>query len=424
MAEGRKLMVRDSNVIKQTDYEKYQIIIPFLSAAGKRRRQFLSSELEKLHPCFSNEFAFDSNITKIKRNGFCSDVYVVNKYKLAEYERKRSLSGRGFYVEKKKKWVWGKRRLFVDKKWKLSIFTLCAVFLLAAGGIFFGLHTGHAVVKEAVEKSESEGLVNETDRGVDRGVINQSACVEDMQLPIAENFLKAVSESGGKIAWFEWSLNGYTQTLSASVSGVYPESLMTSGKESVIYENGIPKMKVSYSSQLSTERNSFENTILSNHDFNKELRNVLTEAGVKLIAENAPPYHIEFLYKPGISFENLFDLLDGIISGDRRVVSYVSINQTTSSYLQVGLSIESIPLRGFDLKLLSGNLNLFIDETKRVSDKASTITSREIIASESNKQEKDTLIKIGEIRRADKSTVVFFKNSEGKIKEVISKKED
>ena len=76
------------------------------------------------------------------------------------------------------------------------------------------------------------------------------------------------------------------------------------------------------------------------------------------------------------------------------------------------------------MKLLSGNLNLFIDETKRASDKASAITSREIIASESNKQEKDTLIKIGEIRRADKSTVVFFKNSEGKIKEVISKKED
>ena len=149
------MMRNCNNVIRKNDYEKYEIIIPFLSAAGKRRKQFLNNELEKLHPCFSDEFAFDSKIAKIKRNGFCSDVYVVNKYKLAEYERKRSLSGTGLFVEKgENKKLWQKRRLFVEKKWKLTVFTLFVFSLLALTGIFSGFYTGRSSEDDVGRKTE------------------------------------------------------------------------------------------------------------------------------------------------------------------------------------------------------------------------------------------------------------------------------
>ena len=56
-----------NNVIKKQDYERYEIVVPFSSLLGRRRKSFFSSELEKRHPCFSDEFAFDSNIKKIGR---------------------------------------------------------------------------------------------------------------------------------------------------------------------------------------------------------------------------------------------------------------------------------------------------------------------------------------------------------------------
>ena len=89
-----------NNVIKRRDFERYEIIVPFSSLVGRRRKSFLSSELEKRHPCFSDEFAFDSGIKKISKKGMLADVLVVNKYKLAEYEQRRKFSGRGFFLER------------------------------------------------------------------------------------------------------------------------------------------------------------------------------------------------------------------------------------------------------------------------------------------------------------------------------------
>ncbi len=420
------MMRNCNNVIRKNDYEKYEIIIPFLSVAGKRRKQFLNNELEKLHPCFSDEFAFDSKIAKIKRNGFCSDVYVVNKYKLAEYERKRSLSGRGLFVENgRNKKLWQKRRLFVDKKWKFTVFTLFVFSLLALIGIFSGFYTGRSIEDDVGKKNEISVPVKDNVSEIS----GSDLFVEDKQFILEETFLKSVADADGKISWLEWKLNGYTETLSAFVSGVYPENLINAGGESVIYENSIPKLKVSYVKQLrpqdTREIIDSDNTFLSNSDFNKLLRKTLNEAGAKLIEEKAPPYHIEFFYKPVNASDNLFELLAGIISEDRRCVSSVSIYQTEASDLRIGLSIETIPLTGFDLKLLSENLKLFIDESKRkVMPEAPKNPGTEKFASENKMQKKEPLIKVGEIKHSDNTTVVFFKNSEGKLKGIISKKED
>ncbi len=417
------MMRNFNNVIKKNDYERYEIIIPFLSAAGKRRKQFLNSELEKLHPCFSDEFAFDSNIKKIKRSGLCSDVYVVNKYKLAEYERNRSLSGTGLFVEmNQNKRQWQRKRLFVDKKWKLTYSTVCVCTLLAATGIFFGLNTGRTIGEEANDKTSDEELVKETIREAS----NQSGLIDDRKVSIEESFFNSIAEADGKISWFEWSVKGYTQNLSASVSGIYPENLMDGGGDSVVYENGIPKMKVSYTKHFSIEENTVGKSVLSNSDFNKLLRKTLSEKGAKLLEEKAPPYHIEFLYKPLIGTENLLEELSRIISADRRCVTFVSVHQTDSYDLRIGLSIETIPLTGFDLKLVSENLKLFIDESKRkAASKNETQSIRnEKIAVENSKQEREPLIRIGEIKHSDKTSTVFFKDSKGKVKRILQKEDE
>ena len=90
--QRNKSKVHLDTVIRKDDLERYEIVVPFLNIAGRRRKQFLCSELEKLHPCFSDEFAFDSVIKKVCKKGLCEDVFVMNKYRLAEYERKRHFS--------------------------------------------------------------------------------------------------------------------------------------------------------------------------------------------------------------------------------------------------------------------------------------------------------------------------------------------
>ena len=70
--------------VKKSDYEKYSIILPFKFLLGKRRKKFIFKEREKLHPCFSDEYCFDSKIL-YKNWKFFADVLVMNKMKLASY---------------------------------------------------------------------------------------------------------------------------------------------------------------------------------------------------------------------------------------------------------------------------------------------------------------------------------------------------
>ena len=116
--------------LKDFDYEKYQLVLPYRFLFGRKRQRFIYSELEKLHPCFSGEFCFDSNMRKVCKKGFVSDVMVIHKNKLAEYEAKRSLTavgmgritGTGFFVNSSRH-----HRFFVNENLKRVFVAGCFV---------------------------------------------------------------------------------------------------------------------------------------------------------------------------------------------------------------------------------------------------------------------------------------------------------
>ena len=85
--------IKNNVFIKRADYEKYQLVLPYRFLFGRKKQRFIYSELEKMHPCFSDEFCFDSTIKGFSKKGALSDVMVIHKYTLAEYEAKRPLSG-------------------------------------------------------------------------------------------------------------------------------------------------------------------------------------------------------------------------------------------------------------------------------------------------------------------------------------------
>ena len=425
-----------NNVIRKKDFECYEIIVPFSSLMRRRKKNFLSSELEKRHPCFSDEFAFDSNIKKIGRKGICSEVFVINKFTLAEYERKRKVSGIGFLIETEKpaRTAFFAHRYFVAPKYKLSVITICGVLFVIFAGFFCGksfkvcyncapLNTDYLIDNPKKSKSmASEGLKSDNFENSDYS-----------KIPDFTEIFNSVTEAKGKFLSFDFMTVGLTQKFSASVKGVFPESLKGvcafDHGENVVYDNGIPVMTVSYSWRTTPAMEPAAGydtgrLIMANSDFNKALRNELLACGAILKEENAPPYHIGFVCKSesGILFEKLAE----IISSDGRTVTSIKINQTSNNQLQIGITIEALEIAGFDLSLLSANLDLFCDksiyksESKTALSTTSDGTFINLINSELSQADK----KIGVIKRSDKSSVIFYKNADGKMKTLIEKKED
>lgn len=462
------------NEIKKKDLEKYEVVIPFFDIAGKRKKQFLSSELEKLHPCFSDEFAFDSGIKKISKKGMLADVLVVNKYKLAEYEQRRRFSGKGFFLERDlsapKPRVSCPRvlqkRFFVSPKWRLTYFSLAVCLLVVICGIIFGAFSGSWLSKN---KKEAFQVSLETS-------LSQSAGDSDFEdfadfadsadsadssdsLSLSEVFFECVSSarpSAGAISLFEWSVQGFTEKLGASLSGLYPENLegmkkvsgimqdermpsgnaLEAGRESttVIYEQQIPRMKVSYNRKVVQKASpDFINlkvdlkNKLSNSDFNKRLRNLITEHEGFLQEEKAPPYHIEFTcLAEAEESKKILEEIAALVKEEGRQISSVFVNQKYDEKkrreLRIGLSIEELPFSGFDLKLISKNISLFResakDDTALQKQSPNTLVSNQNSVStreNASWKVKNPGEKIGEIKKSDNSVLVFFKTPEGKI---------
>ena len=145
-------MIQKTNVLRKDDFEKYEIVLPFSAVLGKRRKKYLYSELEKMHPCFSDEFCFDTAVRKIGKKGISTDVLVMSKRKLAEYEGKRNFSGTGFFAGKQK------HRFFVNEKMRFIFLSL--IFCLLAWCVIFlcGKIDEHETVFE-VETVVSDSIV-------------------------------------------------------------------------------------------------------------------------------------------------------------------------------------------------------------------------------------------------------------------------
>lgn len=411
--------MQNNSVIKKRDYERYEIIIPFSHYAGKRRKLFLYSELEKMHPCFSDEFTFDSTVKKINKKGICEDVFVVNKYKLAEYESKRSIAGSGFIVESDTK----KYRLFIEKKWKLFLWSILLFLISGLIGIAYTFSMSLGSTSEA----ESQVIVNSgTPSSPGEATVFDR---EVFDLEFEKDFFSIVSDCKGKILHFDWSYeqkNGVIyKKLNALVKGVYPENLYNLGAhvaDKVLYEDGSPKMNVSYEKSYSSKDFSERKKQSgSNSDFNKSLRNILQQYEAILIEENAPPYHIEFVCNSVAELQsnNLIAKLAALIADDNRHISSISINQSGNSQLRFGISIEPEILFGFDMEQISQYIKLF--ETENRIKKIESKKSEPVIQRESDQEKK--YHKIGEIKKSGGEVYVFYKNEEGKIKNVVNQKE-
>ena len=441
--------MQKNNVIQKKDFERYEIMIPFLNIAGRRRKEFLCSELEKMHPCFSNEFAYDSVIKKICKKGICEDVFVMNKYRLAEYERKRSFSGSGFFVEKDLEQGILPQRLFVDNKWRLTLYGIIACVLIGSLGVLFSALAAAKSSRE-MKGAGTVSLPAENLSADNAAAEGQELAGEDIDFyessPVSK-LLSIAQSSHGKICSLEWHLvntGGLAfEQLNASVKGIYPENLTGYSSDSVLYEEGIPRSNISAKRKIISGlyekgQNLSDSTGagLSNADFNKALRYEITSHGGTLKEEKAPPYHIEFCCQnvPLSQTKEMLLKLGEIISAEERYITAVNIRQTGAYELRIGFSIEKeIPAGDFDLKAVSENLELFLESSDSASDKATAgkagqfdgkgkIASTKKVSFQEAANDPfldKSYVKIGEIKKSNNSLVLYYKSPDGKLKSIV-----
>ena len=403
-------------VIAKNDFERYEIVLPLSALAGRRRKSFLYSELEKMHPCFSDEFCFDMMPRKVGRKGVSAEVLVMSKNKLAEYEGKRRFCGNGFKIEGEKY-----HRFFIDKKFAVTIWMTAVCLLVAAGGLLSGVLAGK-LTKQKIEETNAAKI---------NGAAVQVSVPASVQSQISENIMEKeplegelliekVAAASGKITSFEWSIDGFTEKLNACVEGVYPENLENSlAPQTVTYVNGIPKLTISFIKSLNASVMKTVSSDTKETAFNVQIRNLIRENGAEIKEERTAPYRCLFSCSSKDGVGELFTKLSQFVEDNQKKISFIRLtpqisqssqsSQSSQASLLVELSVESIPVRGFDLELISGNLNLFFEE-KNIYQKAPEKTMAVQIAATK---------KIGEIKRSDNSIVVFYKNKEGKMEKKL-----
>ena len=155
------------------------------------------------------------------------------------------------------------------------------------------------------------------------------------------------------------------------------------------------------------------------HAFNLQMRKLIAEKGAQIKEERTAPYRVMFLCPSMAGAGLLLRELTGLLEENQKSITFMRFspqqNVSQSSTLQVELSIESIPVKGFDLKLIYENLNVFVEEksiNQKIKPAAQTAQKPVTPEPAVNK-------KLGEIKRPDNTTVVFYKNLEGKMEKMI-----
>ena len=422
---NKKNKVDDNIVLKNFDYEKYQLVLPYRLLFGRKRKRFIYSELEKMHPCFSDEFCFDSDICKVSKKGFVSDVMVIHKNTLAEYEAKRyesaagisRITGSGFFIDSCKR-----RRFFVNEKFKRMIVTLCFVFLM----IFISLVLAGVKKVAGISKKENvQAFAFVEEQNV------QTA--DDVEKNVAivfrpgEKFFDSISAAGGRVLSFRWEMADGSEVLEAKIKGVFPEQLEEMKMSAVNYENEQPVILVTdvRPAPVNSLYQRSEGEVAGSFDseFYKRVRQVLSKNGAVLKEERRTPYLIRFSCNEKV----LKTLLNGVAGcfadfGGEVCSIYIQAAGGSSSGTGAGdfeISIggeEAALARGIELTVVAENAEFFGE-----------IKKSQLSVSQSRKQnspvkndglEKSEGQKIGEIKTAEGSVIVFYKTSDGKIKKM------
>lgn len=372
--------------IAERDYDKYEIPMAVRNLLGPNRKRRIFLELEKRHPCFSDEFSFDYSI-KVHKRKFYLDVFVINKLKLMEYRKKSFFSYLGFRMESG-----NKRRKFKNDYYNLSIVIMFVLFIIS--GLWFGAKKlkGHAEIENIDSIATSFDNTETT-------IPN-----ENFDFPgMLQELFSVVQEEQGKILYFAWNRDGLYENVKMKIKGVYPEKLETFGDGQPIlveYNDSIPE----YDFVLNHlgNRPSLDKGDKKYRKFEgKDIRDYILNCNGVINKEKSFPVEFDFT----CSNLNILGKIDEYLSETGFSIKNIQIKSLENN----GFSIVA----GFSNQLSGeyGSLCLVRDYENLFSKKQNLIVARPLI----KKDEKKSLKLIGKISYEDGKKMCFYKDANGKM---------
>lgn len=397
------------------DFDNYSIEVPLKNCFGKNYTKYLYSELEKRHPCFSDENCFDSK-RHISKNGIFSDVVVMKKLTLADY-RKRNSGKRLFYFSSPEQ----KRFVFdlVQRKMAAVFFGIVLLILILAGIVQIVRQRNNLMSLEGVKEAEKTVTERESENssGDYESAAESGELIVEERINVGKDFLSVLMENRGKVMSFIWKKGFEKESISAVVKGVFPETLdyFSDCKISAVsYSGGRPVFTADVHNQF--ERKSL---IKKAETLNwKGLRTVISDYGGELISETGNPAGVifdvpveKFLWK-----RNVLVSLGSFLESEKLFVSELGIKQSGQETVRIELKVEDAGeySEGIDIGLAGQNTLLFIPELKKSVPEVLV----QVAPSEMEKSRK-----LGEILYKDGTKKIFYRNQQGKlIAEVVAQK--
>ena len=403
--------MKNENVVRKNEYDRYLIPMPFSKLLGERKKKYIFSELEKRHPCFSNKFCFDSRF-RLGKKGILSDVVVMDKGKYSAYRKKG-----GIYFE-------GLR----FKRFRKDFFSIMFPFFLLLFAVFVLLFKWNSAVLTSSYDSLSELDLYEGKNSArnDSEIIGSDDFLVTSR-GFVEELFECLKEANGKISVLTWKIRDKKEFVSMQVKDMSPDELFKfKGNEHfeispVSYEGTGNSFFFSCEKEISERENERrENDDFSETEYlkekselpyQKEIRELLLKDNCILIEEKYFPYSIRF------KFENLevFKSLGELLKSRNLAVKELRIQVEDSAFFLADVLFEEITDfdSGVNLQVLEGAWSIF-----DVSLKSSSVEPKKIVEEKESRKKvlsEENLTKVGEVRYADGSGIVFYKDRNGKM---------
>ncbi len=441
-------------VIKAEDYELYRINIEksnVLKLLGKTKNKYIYSELEKRHPCFCNEWAFDTKLMLNKKE-FFYNVVVIYKAKLAEYQNKSSTvtsftlecpttsASTNFYKAsplpqtKLSTMLYAAKNILQPAFYRIWSFLTAQTYFNNNSFIkklfmLFLLLTALSLVGVRLEDKKS--VLPQTQSNITSA---QQRTYKNFSLQELLTFVKTMN---GKFLFFDADFRNNFVSVELKVKGMQPEDLQNFFDKSELfymnYEEGSPNFFMKGRVEL-PQTNGIATGPVKNL-LRKEFRDELVKNGIINFGESTNENAFKFIAekKQIKKLAQLFDSLDELLHKNNSSLKKITVQKDSKGALTFYAGLSAVSETNMYFKDVKEVLELFEISTLEDEKSQSRETGQSKSVSGKNVQTNDTsdfkgsltiektqanrtgVKKIGEITHQDGKKVIYYKDSKGKL---------
>ena len=233
---------------------------------------------------------------------------------------------------------------------------------------------------------------------------------------VIKTFFEIVALNNGKISDFSWKLNGFSQDYNIALKNIFPEQLLNVlpqvAVSSVTYDKNVPLM----SAQIKGSVNGsviLADDVVPVSEISSSYRDFLFQKNITIIEETVQPHGIKARLPYDIS---LFKTLLEYFAREELSLTSLSINVSKDGFLVfAGISKTRIKNQREFYECLLENAQVFFVQGESPSDDASALQKSLHKTVAKSSPGKGTVI--GKILRTDGTSVEFYKDENGRIKQ-------